>query len=166
MSLWISRLFVELANRNDKVCLTLDLSNTNRDGPVRFRTEADIPDYQSCYFNSANDEQVYNEFVSEQIKNGFSNDDFHFKIIELKSKTNKDISFNANEELGQLNKNYIKRGRSRVNPTFGRGKSAIRLSGVSVDRRDRLSDFDEPSTFEESDRKSKKRAKSAFLLKR
>ena len=64
-SLWISRLFVELANRNDKVCLTLDCTNTNKDGPGRFRTEADNPDYQLCLRNSANDEQVYNEFVSE-----------------------------------------------------------------------------------------------------
>ena len=30
-SLWISRLFIELANRNDKVCLTLDCSNTKTD---------------------------------------------------------------------------------------------------------------------------------------
>ena len=66
-SLWISRLFIELANRNDKVCLTLDCSNTNKDGPGRFRTEADNPEKQVCYFNSSNDEQVYNEFLSERI---------------------------------------------------------------------------------------------------
>ena len=30
-SLWISRVFIELANRNDKVCLTLDCSNTKTD---------------------------------------------------------------------------------------------------------------------------------------
>ena len=40
-SLWISRLFIELANKNDKVCLTLDCSNINTDGPGRFRTKAD-----------------------------------------------------------------------------------------------------------------------------
>ena len=102
--LWISRLFVELANRNDKVCLTLDCTNTNKDEPVRFRTESDNPDYQLCYFNSPNDEQVYNEFVSDRIKNDSSENNFHFKIVELKSKTNKDISFNASEELRQLNK--------------------------------------------------------------
>ena len=83
-SLWISRLFIELANRDDKVCLTLDCSNTNRDGPGRFRSEADNPDNQLCYFNSANDEQVYNEFVSKRIKNSDSKNDFHFKIVEVK----------------------------------------------------------------------------------
>ena len=40
--LWISRLFIELANRNDKVCLTLDCSNTNRDGPVDFAPKLTI----------------------------------------------------------------------------------------------------------------------------
>ena len=105
-SLWISRLFIELANRNDKVCLTLDCSNTNKDGPGRFRTEADNPEKQVCYFNSSNDEQVYNEFLSECIKGGDSSKDFHFKIIELRSKTNKDISFNAREELREIDKKH------------------------------------------------------------
>ena len=68
-ALWICRLFIELAKRNEKICLTLDCSNTNRDGPGRFRTEVDNPDFQACYFiNSADNEQIYNEFVSERIK--------------------------------------------------------------------------------------------------
>ena len=37
--LWISRLFIELANRNDRVCLTLDCSGVN---------------FQTCYFNPLN----------------------------------------------------------------------------------------------------------------
>ena len=47
-ALWISRLFIELANRDDRVCLTLDCSSINKDGPGRFRTEADRPDFQTC----------------------------------------------------------------------------------------------------------------------
>ena len=42
--LWINRLFIELANKSQKVCLTIDCSNTNRDGPSRFRSHADNPD--------------------------------------------------------------------------------------------------------------------------
>ena len=64
-ALWISKLFIELANRNDRVCLTLDCSGINKNGPGRFRTEADKLDCQTCYFNIANDKQVYNEFVSK-----------------------------------------------------------------------------------------------------
>ena len=57
----MNRLFIELANRNDRVCLILDCSRVNIDGPGKFRTEADNPDFQTCYYNVANDEQVYNE---------------------------------------------------------------------------------------------------------
>ena len=119
-SLWVSRLFIELANRNDKVCPTLDCSNTNKDRPGRFRTDADNPDNQVCYFNSANDEQVYNEFVSERIKTLNSENDFHFQIIKVKSKTNKNISFDATNELRQLNRNDTKRSRGRVKTSFSR----------------------------------------------
>ena len=43
-ALWISGLFIELANINDRVCLTLDCSSINKDGPGRFRTKAVKPD--------------------------------------------------------------------------------------------------------------------------
>ena len=60
-SLWISRLFIELANRNERAYLTLGCSGINRDGSGRFRTKADNPDFQTCYFNVLNDKQSYNE---------------------------------------------------------------------------------------------------------
>ena len=44
-ALWISRLFIELANRDDRVCLTLDCSVINKDSPGRFRTETDKPNF-------------------------------------------------------------------------------------------------------------------------
>ena len=59
----LNRLFVELVNRNDRFCLTIDCSGINKDGPGRFQTEADNPEFETCYFNSANNRQVYNEFV-------------------------------------------------------------------------------------------------------
>ena len=169
-SLWISRLFIELANRNDKVCLTLDCSNTNKDGPGRFRTDADNPDNQVCYFNSANDEQVYNEFVSERIKTPDSENDFHFKILEVKSKTNKNISFDATNELRQLNKNDTKRSRGRVKTSFGTQRERnSRLSGSSgmFTIGSGLSNID--SAYSESTTENDgwvaKRAKPGFLLK-
>ena len=158
-----------MANRNDKVCLTLDCSNTNKDGPGRFRTNADNPDNQVCYLNSANDEQVYNESVSERIKTPSSENDFLFQIIEVKSKTNKNISFDATNELRQLNKNDTKRSRGRVKTSFGREreKRLSRLSGMftigsglsNID-----SSYSESAT--ENDGRVAKRAKPGFLLKR
>ena len=131
-SLWISRLLIELANRNDKVCLTLRGSSTNKDGPGRFRTDADNPDNQVCYFNSANDKQVYSEFISKRIKTPNSGNDFHFQIIEVKIKANKNISFDATNELRLLNRNDTKRSRGRVKTSFSRERERnSRLSGSS-----------------------------------
>ena len=120
-ALWISRLLIELANRNEKVCLTLDCSNTNRDGPDRFCTEADNPETQSCYFNSAKDKQVYNAFVSQRIKTSASDKTFEFKIVELKSKTNSDLIFDAREELRNLERNDTSKNR-RKKIAFGNGE--------------------------------------------
>ena len=168
-SLWISRLFIELANRNDKVCLTLDCSNTNKDGPGRFTTEADNPDNQLCYFNSVNDEEFYNEFVSKCIKSSDPENDFHFEIVEVKSKTNKNISFDATNKLQQLNKNDTKRGGGRVKTLFG-SKKTSRISGLSGMFRDSAGLPTSDSTYSESvaenDGSTRKRAKPEYLLKR
>ena len=103
--LWISRLFIELANRNDRVSLTLNCCGINKNRPGRFRTEADKPDSQTCYFNVANDEQSYNEFVSQHINSSKTDDRIQFKIIHLKSGTNSEENFDVTEELHDLNKN-------------------------------------------------------------
>ena len=86
-ALWLNRLFIEVANRDDRLCLTIDCSGINKDGPGRFWTEADNPEFQTSYFNSANDEQVYNEFVSKIINSAEDSENFHFKTIKLKMKT-------------------------------------------------------------------------------
>ena len=121
--LWISRLFIELANKNEKVCLTLDCSNINKDGPGRFRTEADNREFQACYFNSENDEQLYNEFVSQRIKSPSEEIDFHFKIVELKIKTRNNLTFDASEELRNLGRNDTSANK-RSKTIFGSGISA------------------------------------------
>ena len=165
-SLWISRLFIELANKDDKVCLTLDCSNTNRDGPGRFRSEADNPDNQLCYFNSANDEQVYKESVSKRIKNSDSKNDFHFKIVEVKSKTNKNVSFDATNKLQELNKNNDTKT-SRSSDPF-RGGATKRLSGFSADA-SKFSNVHTAGHFHsatENDGIVRKRVKPGYLLKR
>ena len=162
-SLWISRLFIELANRNDKVCLTLDCSNRNRDGPGRFRSEADNPDNQFCYFNSPNDEQVYNEFVSRRIKNSEAENNFHFEIIEVKSKSNKNVSFNAANKLQELNKNNdTTTGRSSETFRAGTAKTLSGFTGSGI----RKSNNDYSGSVSRDDEIVRKRAKPGYLLKR
>ena len=100
--LWINRLFIELANKSQKVCLTLDCSNTNRDGPSRFRSDANNPDKQVCYFNTPTDEQVYNEFIARRIKSKELKDEIQFEITEVKSKTNKNVVFDISSKIEKL----------------------------------------------------------------
>ena len=81
------------------------MSGVNKDGPGRFRTKADNPEFQVCHFNSKNDEQVYNEFISQRINNDENENDFHFKIVRQNSKTNKIVTFESSEELDNLKEN-------------------------------------------------------------
>ena len=131
--------------------MTLDCSNTNRDRPGRFHTEVDNPDFQVCYFCLAKDEQVYNEFVSEWIKTAASSKHFLFKIVELKSKTNSDLTFKASEELRNLTKNDTSANR-RKKTAFGSGARGRKILPVESN-----------SVSQESDGRPRKRAKPGFL---
>ena len=162
-SLWISRLFIELANKNDKVCLTLDCSNVNTDGPGRFRTKADNPETQFCYFNSANDERVYNRFVSKRINSEKNVNDHLFEIVEVVSKFNKNLKFNANNKLKEL-ENDTKT--SRTSETYFNGaekRKRILKEGIDgvidTDANDELSLVRNNEIF-------RKRAKPGYLLRR
>ena len=128
-TLWISKLFIELANWDDRVCLTLDCYGINKDSPGRFRTEADKPDFQTCCFNHANDEQAYNEFVSKQINESESKDRIQLKIIHLKSKTNREKIFDVTEELRDLTKNDSTTSgneKKRARTIFGSGSKSVK----------------------------------------
>ena len=62
--LWINKLFIKLANENENVCLTIDCSGFNPNGPDGFRTNADNLDSQTCYFNVRDDNQMFIVFIS------------------------------------------------------------------------------------------------------
>ena len=51
---WLNRLFFDLANTNDKICLIIDLLGVNKDGLGRFVAKADNPEFHVCYFDSKN----------------------------------------------------------------------------------------------------------------
>ena len=144
--------------------MTLDCSNTNRGGPGRFRYEADNPDNQFCYFNSVNDEQGYIKFVSKRIRSlGFENK-FDFKIVEVKSKPNKNISFDATNKLQELNKdNDTETNRSSETFRTGTTKTLSGFSGRGIKK-----SVNEYSTRSVSRNNEivRKRAKPWYLLKR
>ena len=157
--LWINRLFIELANKNRKVCLTLDCSNINRDGPSRFRSDADNPDKQVCYFNSPTDEQVYNEFIARRIKSKELQNEIQFEITDVKSKTNKNVVFDVSSKIEKLvNENDTSRSGISETFKFGRGET---LAGRKQTKRNNNNNRNFISI-----RENNERAKPKYLLGR
>ena len=157
--LWINRLFIELANKGQKVCLTIDCSNTNRDGPSRFRSDADNPDKQVCYFNTPTDEQVYNEFIARRIKSKELKNEIQFEITDVKSKSKKNVVFDVSSKIERLvnNNNDSSTGRTSESFKFGTGET---LAGRNKRRENR----DEREGF--STRENDERAKPKYLFER
>ena len=53
-SLWLNRVFADLANSHEKHCLTIDCGYINKNGPGKYSSLADNPEKQVCYFNKPN----------------------------------------------------------------------------------------------------------------
>ena len=80
-SLWVTKLFIRLANNeSEKTCLTIDCTGFNPNGPGRFRTDAANPLTQTCFFNKADHDSLFNVFVSKRIKNDASPDKILFEV--------------------------------------------------------------------------------------
>ena len=67
-SMWLNRVFTDLANTDEQHCLTIDCSGVNKNGPSRYRTQADDQNKQVCYFNKPRDDESCNVFISNRIK--------------------------------------------------------------------------------------------------
>ena len=89
-SLWLSRVFNDLANSHERHCLTLDCGYQNKNGPGRFRSSAENPEKQVCYFNKSGEDVYYNTFISERIKEGELANKIYFKIEKVKGYNEKE----------------------------------------------------------------------------
>ena len=89
-SLWLNRVSTDLANSHEKDCLTIDCGYINKNGPGRYRSSADNPEKQPCYFNKPNDDVFYNTFISERTKGDKYDEEIYFKIEKVKGKTDKE----------------------------------------------------------------------------
>ena len=83
--MWLIRLFTELAISHEKHCLTLDCSYLNKNGPGRYRTRAENPEKQVCYFAKPNDDKFFNTFLSNRIKTAEYEDKIYFQIERIRS---------------------------------------------------------------------------------
>ena len=89
-SLWLNRVFTDLANSHEKLCFTIDCNYKNKTGPARYRSAADNPDEKVCYFNKPNDDEYYDVFISKRIKAENFSERIYFKIERVKGKTEKE----------------------------------------------------------------------------
>ena len=97
-SLWINKLFIDLANNKEKTFLTIDCSVVNKNGPGRVRTEANYHDKQVCCFNGQNNSQMFNFFTSTRINQQETEKGIYFQLYRDRSKT-KEETVEANTLL-------------------------------------------------------------------
>ena len=97
-SLWLNRVFSDLANSHEKHCLTIDCGYLNKNGPGRYRSSADNPEKQVCYFNKPGDDVFYNAFISERIKEDKYKEGIYFKIEKVRGNNDKE-NFDAKRIL-------------------------------------------------------------------
>ena len=96
--MWLHRVFTDLANTNKGHCLTIDYSGVDKNGPGRYRTQADDPDKQVCYFNKTRDDEFYNVFKTERINSGSFDKGIYFQITQVRDKNE---TFDAEKTLEQ-----------------------------------------------------------------
>ena len=106
-SLWITRLFIQLANNeSEKTCLTIDCTGFNPNDPGRFRTDAANPLTQTCFFNMADEDSLFNVFVSKRVEKESSSDKILFEIEGLKTTADNE-TYSASSELENLQGNGL-----------------------------------------------------------
>ena len=119
-SLWVTKLFIRLANEDsEKTCLTIDCSGFNPNGPGRFRTDASNLVTQTYFFNKADQDSLFNIFISKRIQN-ISSNKILFEIEGLKTSTD-NATYNPTLELENLQRNGLSNVRNETDEQDGRG---------------------------------------------
>ena len=117
-SLWVTKLFIRLANNDtEKTCLTIDCSGFNPNDPGRFRTDASNPLTQTCFFNKADQDSLFNIFISRRIKES-SKDKILFEIEDLKTSADNE-TYSPALELENLQRNGLSNVRSNSDEQDG-----------------------------------------------
>ena len=89
-SLWLNRVFTNLANSHGKFCLTINCGYINKNGPGRYRSSAHNPEKQVCYFDKPDNDVFYNTFISEPIKGENYDEGIYFQLEKVRGKTEKE----------------------------------------------------------------------------
>ena len=68
--------------------MILDCEGFNPNGPGCFKTQAENPHLQTCYFNLADGYPRYNLLISKRVNTDVDNNEIYFNIEGIKSQTN------------------------------------------------------------------------------
>ena len=124
-SMWLTRVFLDLASQDERNCLTIACTNVNPSGPGWYRTKAENPEKQVCYFKETHSDQVYSILISKQIKVGnFEKKTKNSTIDSVQSKIDRE-TFNAKKTVyknGSSNNRLSKRERETEDSTDGEGE--------------------------------------------
>ena len=100
-SLWLNRLFINLIHDKKNTCLTTDCGDINPNDPSKYRTKANNPAEQLCYFSIRSNDEIYNTIPARRIINKSELKIFiHFKIDRVvgKAESGQKYSYNADKE--------------------------------------------------------------------
>ena len=78
--IWVNRLYFQISNSKEKLCLTIDTRDPNDFGPGKFRTRADNGQEQHCYFNRSNTDSRFKCFLAKRVST--EKDKPVFSIVE------------------------------------------------------------------------------------
>ena len=138
-SMLLNRVFSDLANTDKRHYLTTDCSGVNKNSPGRYRTQADDPEKQICYFNKPRNHELYNIFISNRIKTANFSNGIYFKIDRVQGE---DGTFDAEKTLKQdgAHDRFSKFDTDSEQPEFngkGRKRGNEEISEQSI-RRNRI----------------------------
>ena len=63
---WLNKLYFQISNSKEKMCLTIDTRDVNEFGPGKFRTGADNCAEQHCYFNRNNTDSRFKCYLAKR----------------------------------------------------------------------------------------------------
>ena len=149
-SMWLNRVFSDLANTDERHCLTIKCSGVNKNGPGRYRTQTDDPEKQVCYFNKPRDDELSNFFISNRIETENFSNSIYFKIDRVQGKYE---TFDAEKTLKQDSAHdRFSKFDTDPEPDFN-GRVRVRKQGYE-------------ETFEHSNGRTRKSARPRFLSRR
>ena len=90
--------------------MTIDCAGFNLNGPGRFRTDAANPESQTCFFNKADEDTLFNVFVSKRIKKESDPNKILFEIEGLKTQADNE-TYSASAGLENLQGNGLSNAR-------------------------------------------------------